>query len=268
MELRGRVAVVTGGGSGIGRALALALAGAGAHVAVADIEEEGAGRVAAEVEGHGVRAIAVRADVTSDDDVAALVERTLGELGGAHVVCANAGVLLQGSVLDMNVQDWQWLYGVNVFGVVRTIYGFLPHLLAQGEGHLAITGSVNSHAGAGVYGSSKAAILHLAESLHAELPPQGIGVTINLPAQISSRITSSQRNRPATFGRKVDEPMAHVTDFGIDPGHVARLTVEAIESGELYVPVFPQGQDQRFLAPLKARLEGMERTVNKGSVRP
>jgi hypothetical protein len=62
--------------------------------------------------------------------------------------------------------------------------------------------------------------------------------------------------------------MAHVTDFGIDPSHVARITVEAIEAGELYAPVFPQGQDQRFIAPLKARLEGMERTVPKGSVRP
>jgi NAD(P)-dependent dehydrogenase (short-subunit alcohol dehydrogenase family) len=268
MELRGRVAVVTGGGSGIGRALCLALAGAGTDVVVADIEEDGAAAVAAEVAAHGVRSLAVRTDETSDDDVAAHAERTIAELGGAHVVCANAGVLLQGSVLDMRVRDWEWLYGVNVFGVVRTIEAFLPHLLARGEGHVAITGSVNSHAGAGVYGTSKAAILHLAETLHDELPPKGIGVTISLPAQISSRITSSQRNRPERFGPKVHEPMAHVTDFGIDPSHVARITVEAIEAGELYAPVFPQGQDQRFIAPLKARLEGMERTVPKGSVRP
>jgi NAD(P)-dependent dehydrogenase (short-subunit alcohol dehydrogenase family) len=268
MELRGRVAVVTGGGSGIGRALALALAGAGAAVAVADIEADAAEAVAREVEGHGVRALAVTADVTDPDDVARLAEQTTTELGGAHVICANAGVLLQGSVLDMGVRDWEWLYGVNVFGVVRTIYAFLPHLLAQGEGHIAITGSVTAHAGAGVYGSSKAATLHLAETLHRELDPSGIGVTISLPSQISSRITSSQRNRPPELGPKVPEPMAHVTDFGIDPSHVARLTVDAIESGELYVPVFPQGQEQRYVTPLKARLEGMERTVNKGSVRP
>lgn len=268
MDLRGRVGVVTGGGSGIGRALALALAGAGTHVAVADIDEEAAVAVATEVEAHDVRGLAVRTDVTDDDDVAALVARTVDELGGAHVVCANAGVLLQGSVLDMNVQDWQWLYGVNVFGVVRTIYAFLPHLLTQGEGHVAITASVNSISGAGVYGSSKAALLHLAESLHDELEPTGVGVTVNLPAQVSSRITSSQRNRPPGFGRHVPEPMAHVTDFGIDPSHVGRLTVEAVAAGELYVPVFPDGQQHRFTAPLKARLDALQAVVNKGSVRP
>jgi NAD(P)-dependent dehydrogenase (short-subunit alcohol dehydrogenase family) len=268
MELRGRVAVVTGGGSGIGRALCLALAGAGCDVAVADIEGDAAAAVAAEVAAHGVGAIAVTADVTSDADVESLAHRTLDELGGAHVICANAGVLLQGSVLDMNVRDWEWLYGVNVFGVVRTLYAFLPHLLEQGEGHVVITGSVNCHAGSGLYGSSKGALIHLAETLHGELPPKGVGVTLNLPAQVSSRITSSQRNRPESFGRKVHEPMADVTDFGIDPSHVARITVEAVESGELYAPVFPDGQAQRFIAPVKARLEGMERTVPKGGVRP
>ena len=268
MDLRGRVAVVTGGGSGIGRALALSLAGSGASVAVADIDAEAAEAVAAEVETHGVRALAAGTDVTDDGQVAELVERTFTALGGAHVVCANAGVLLQGHVRDRNVQDWQWLYGVNVFGVVRTIYAFLPHLLEQGEGHLAITGSVNAIAGAGVYGSSKAALLHLAESLHAELGSLGVGVTLNLPAQISSRITSSQRNRPAAFGDHAPEPMAGVTDFGIDPSHVGRLTVEAIEAGELYVPVFPDGQQQRFTAPLKERLEALQAVVNRGSVRP
>ncbi|MCU1372825.1 MAG: short-chain dehydrogenase [Actinomycetia bacterium] len=260
--------MVTGGGSGIGRALALALAGAGCDVAVADIDADGAVAVAAEVRRHGVRAIAARTDVTNDADLAALAERTVDELGDAHVICANAGVLLQGSVLDMNLQDWEWLYGINVFGVARTIYAFLPYLRAQGDGHLAITASVNSIAGAGLYGSSKAALLHLAETLHAELAPEGIGVTVNLPAQISSRITSSQRNRPASFGRKVDEPMAHVTDFGIDPSHVGRLTVDAIQAGQLYVPVFPDGQQQRYTAPLKARLDALHEAVNRGSVRP
>lgn len=260
--------MVTGGGSGIGRALALALAGAGAHVGVVDVEEAAAAAVAAEVAGHGVRSVAVAADVTSPDDMAALPARVAEAIGPADVVCANAGVLLQGSVLDMNMQDWEWLYGVNVFGVVRTIRAFLPHLLDQGSGHVAITGSVNSIAGSGVYGSSKAALLHLAESLHGELGPRGIGVTITLPAQVSSRITSSQRNRPPEFGPKVHEPMADVTDFGIDPSHVGRRTVEAIEAGELYVPVFPDGQQHRFTAPLKARLDALTDAVNEGSVRP
>jgi NAD(P)-dependent dehydrogenase (short-subunit alcohol dehydrogenase family) len=237
-------------------------------VAVADIEADAAAAVAEEVRRHGVRALAVSADVTNPDDTADLAARTIAELGGAHVVCANAGVLLQASVLDLAVRDWEWLYGVNVFGVVRTIYAFLPHLLAQGEGHVAITGSVNGLGGNGVYGSAKAAVLHLAETLHEELAPKGIGVTINLPAVISSRITSSQRNRPPEFGPKVHEPMPEVTDFGIDPSHVARITLDAMADGELYAPVFPQGLEQRYITPAKARLEAMERTVPKGSVRP
>ena len=227
-------------------------------MAVADVDADAAKGVAEEVEKLGGRAIAVTTDVTNDDDVARLVARTARELGGAHVVCANAGVLLQGPIADMNIQDWTWLYGVNVLGVARTIHAFLPTLLAQHSGHLAITASVNSLTGAGVYGSSKAAVLHLAESLHDELAPQGIGVTVNLPARISSRITSSQRNRPAGFGRLVPEPMAGITDFGIDPSHVARLTVEAIAAGRLYVPVYPESDRGRYTTPLQDRLDALE----------
>jgi NAD(P)-dependent dehydrogenase (short-subunit alcohol dehydrogenase family) len=266
MDLADRVAVITGGGSGIGRALCLALAEAGAHVAVADIDAGAAEEVAEEVGKIGVRAIAVTTDVTSDADVAVLAARTLQELGGAHVVCANAGVLLQGPISEMNIQDWTWLYGVNVFGVVRTIYAFLPHLTTQGLGHLAITASVNSLAGSGVYGSSKAAVLHLAESLHEDLAPQGVGVSVNLPARISSRITSSQRNRPSSFGRHVPELMADVTDFGIDPSHVARLTVDAIIAGTLYVPVYPDGDQDRYRTPVQERLAGLEEALPRGSV--
>ena len=257
MDLQERVAVVTGGGNGIGRALSLAFAAAGCDVAVAE-----------EVCAHGRRAIATGTDVTSDAAVDELVTRTHDELGGAHVVCANAGVLLHGPAAQMNVQDWQWLVGVNLIGAVRTIHAFLPHLLEQGEGHLVITSSVTAIKGGGIYGASRAALLHLAETLHEEVGPQGVGTSVLLPAHIGSRINSSQRNRPPEFGRHVDEPYATLTEFGIDARHVARLAVEAVEAGELYVPVFPDGQQQRYTAPLKARMEALHEAAIKGGVRP
>jgi NAD(P)-dependent dehydrogenase (short-subunit alcohol dehydrogenase family) len=264
MQLGGKLAVVTGGGSGIGRALALALAHAGCDVAVADIELDAAEAVAAEVAATGHKGVAVRVDVTDDADVAALADT----VGPADVVCANAGVLLHAPIAELNDQDWRWLFDVNVLGVVRTVNAFLPGLRAKGAGHLVITSSVTAIAGAGAYGASKAALLHLAESLHEELAPDGIGVTTLLPSHVNSRINSAQRNRPETLGRKVPEPYAAVTEFGIDAAHVGRLAVEAVERGDLYVAVAPDGQQHRYTQPLKARLEAMQAAAEVGRVRP
>jgi 3-hydroxybutyrate dehydrogenase len=235
VELRDRVAVVTGGGSGIGRALALALAAEGCDVAVGDADLDAAEAVAAEVEASGRRAIAVATDVLTGGDVEALRDRAIEDLGGYHVVCAAADAGAAGT-------DLRVLFGIDLLGAVRTIHALLPRLLAQSEGHVVLVSSVHALGGGGLRGAAKAGVLHLAESLHEELAAKGVGTTVLLPDE----------------GEVV----------ALDPAAVGRLGVRAIVEGRLHAPVFDDGQQHRFTAPLKHRLDALERAVTEGGVRP
>jgi len=246
-DLAGRVAVVTGAGSGIGEALALGLAGERMHVVVADIEEAEAVRVAAAVSERGVRALAVHTDVSDARSVEALAERTFAELGGCHVLCNNAGVLLFGGVADKRLDDWQWVFGVNLYGVVHGLQAFLPRMLEQGgEAHIVNTASVAALGGSGIYGASKAAVLSLSETLAEELAARGIGVSVLCPSYINSRILDAQRNRPAQRGARAAEPYgtAAVTT-GLDASAVAEDTIAAIREGRLYVFTHPEAMSAR-----------------------
>jgi NAD(P)-dependent dehydrogenase (short-subunit alcohol dehydrogenase family) len=263
-SLAGRNAVITGGGSGIGRGLVLELARAGANVVVADIEADAAGAVAEEASAIGVNALPIATDVSDISSVQALADRAFAELGQVHVLCNNAGVLLMAPVQDLIVDDWTWLFSVNVMGVVHGIHSFLPRMREQGEGHIVNTSSVAAFGGGGVYGASKAAVLSISETLHDELRDHGIGVTVLCPAAISSRINSSQRNRPAATGRKLPEPFAGIVDFGLDPAHVGRRAVQAIQNDDLYVFIYPQGWTGRIKAPADERFARIGAAMEKG----
>lgn len=236
VELRDRVAVVTGGGSGIGRALALALAAEGCDVAVGDADLDAAEAVAAEIEATGRRAIAVATDVLTGGDVEALRDRAVEDLGGYHVVCAAADAGPAGTT------DLRVLFGVDLLGAVRTIHALLPRLLAQNEGHVVLVSSVHALGGGGLRGAAKAGVLHLAESLHEELAPKGVGTTVLLPDE----------------GEVV----------ALDPADVGRLGVRAIVEGRLHAPVFDEGQQHRYTAPLRARIDALSSAVSEGGVRP
>jgi NAD(P)-dependent dehydrogenase (short-subunit alcohol dehydrogenase family) len=267
-SLTGKVAVVTGGGSGIGRGLCLALAGAGASVVVADIEEDAAEKVAAELAELGTRSLAVQADVADWASVQALADATYDEFGQADVVCNNAGVFLLGAVTDMVVEDWRWVLDVNVMGVVHGVHAFLPRMLEAGNGgHFVNTGSVASIGGGGPYGTSKAAVLAISEGLATDLAPNGIGVSVLLPANINSRILGAQRNRAETYGRKAAEPLGtDITNFGIDPIHVGRSAVEAILADQLYVFVFPEGWEQHLRPSAATRFDQLLAAIDRGGI--
>ena len=268
-DLAGRTAVVTGGASGIGRAIALELAGAGMHVVVADIEPAPARDVAAEIEAVGTRAVAVPTDVSDFDAVQALADAAYAEFGAVHVVCNNAGVLIFGDLQDLKIEDWNWLLGVNVFGVLHGIYAFLPRMLASGEpGHIVNTASIAALSGDGIYGVSKSAILNITETLRRDLEGTPIGVTALCPGMLNTKIVAAQRNRPASMGDKAREPFgSDPVAFGLDPAHCGRRVREAILTNELYAFAgIPKGHEDGLTRELVPRAQALSDAVDRGVV--
>jgi NAD(P)-dependent dehydrogenase (short-subunit alcohol dehydrogenase family) len=198
-ELKGNVAVVTGGGSGIGRSIVLAMAQRGVDVVVADIQEGPAGKVAEEARAAGVRALAVRCDVAQHADMLALAERAYAEFGSVNILCNNAGISWRPyrSILDATMDDWRFMLGINLWGVVNGLDVFLPRMRKQtGLRHVVNTASLGGLVpleGHCIYSSSKAAVIGLSEAIATELAPHGIGVTILCPGPIPTNLGDSTR---------------------------------------------------------------------------
>src|SRR5262245_53252799 len=133
MEIAGKVAVVTGGASGIGRGIGRALAARGANVVVADVDAGRAGDVASELERAGVKSIAVLCDVTDRASVEALADRAWRAFGRVDVLCNNAGVGTLGAVVETPVRDTEWIFAVNVWGVIHGCQVFVPRFIAAGR---------------------------------------------------------------------------------------------------------------------------------------
>jgi len=233
-DLENRVAVVTGGGSGIGRALVLEFAAAGMRTVVADIELEKATEVAAEA---GTDSIAVEVDVSDHASMTALADSAYERFGAVHVLCNNAGVLVFKGFADAIIEDWQWLYGVNVMGTINGVTAFLPRMQANGEpGHIVNTSSIAALGATGIYGTSKAAILSLTDALADELAGSPIGVSALLPGMVKSQIVAAERNRPSDMGRRTEDPTQEFAGLvGLDPALCARRVREALGTGERYV---------------------------------
>jgi NAD(P)-dependent dehydrogenase (short-subunit alcohol dehydrogenase family) len=197
MEIQGSVAVITGGASGIGRGTALALARRGADVVIADINQGRMEATSAEIAALGRRVLAVRCDVSRDADVDGLAARAIAEMGRVDILMNNAGVILRGALEEIAVADWEWIYGINVLGVVRGIRAFLPHMLERGSGYIVNTGSVAGMValtGEGApYVSSKFAVVGLTESLALYGRPRGIGVSLLCPGSVDTNLQETER---------------------------------------------------------------------------
>lgn len=194
-ELRGRVAVVTGGASGIGRCIALALAARGANVAIADLNVDRGEATVADIGVTGVRSQFARCDVTSDVDVEALRESVEAEFGSTDILVNNAGVLAAGAFEDIPLAAWQRCFDVNLLSVVRCTRAFLPALKAAGArgfGHIVNTASLSAlfanEPFLTPYGATKAALLNLSENLAVALEPARIGVTCLCPGAVRTNI--------------------------------------------------------------------------------
>jgi len=238
-ELKGRVAVVTGGGSGIGSGMCRAFAGDGVRVVVSDVDVEAAERVATSIRDAGGAAIAVAADVARRADVEALAERTLREFGGVDIICNNAGVLAGGPMLGSTDDDWQWLLSVNLMGVVHGSQVFAPILVERGAGHIVNTASVGgflSFPNLATYCTSKFAVVGFSEALYMELVPKGVGVSILCPGKVHSNLAAADRLRPAHF-EQVGSTSQEIGDLseGMDPLEVGRHVLRGIREDAPYI---------------------------------
>ena len=244
-DLEGKVAVVTGAASGIGRALADRWADSGMKVVLADIEQGPLDAARDELDAAGADVLAVCTDVADGDQVDALAAATIEHFGAVHLVCNNAGVGGGGLSWEASREDWGWVLGVNLWGVVHGIRAFVPHLVAQDEGHVVNTASIAGFAYGpfmGPYNASKAAVVAISETLKAELAMQGskVGVSVLCPGWVNTRIHESDRNRPGgpvqsdlmDMGR---EAMKQVIAGGKPPAEVANLVAAAVREGTTHI---------------------------------
>ena len=212
-ELRGKVAVVTGGAGGIGKALAERFADEGMKLVVADVEEVALDKTVAELQERGAEVIGVRTDVTSFDSVSALADAAFDTYGAVHVLCNNAGVGPPGGLVwDSTPNDWKWTFSVNVFGVAHGIQAFVPRMIESGEEGVVINtsspdGPIAPMPQASVYAATKCAVTCVTECLAAQLDAEGAKVkaAVFYPSGrglLDTGLWTSDRNRPAELARE------------------------------------------------------------------
>jgi NAD(P)-dependent dehydrogenase (short-subunit alcohol dehydrogenase family) len=242
MKVEGEVAVITGGASGIGRGTALALARAGCDIVLADVHDRRLDATRREIEELGRRVLAVHCDVANEGDVEELAQRTEAEMGAPGIVMNNAGVVLRGALEDIDVADWQWCLGINVFGVIRGIHAFLRGMIARRHGHIVNTGSVAglvALTGEGApYITSKFAVVGLTEALALYAAPFGVGVSLLCPGGVSTNLAETGRSVGMTADRERAETlMAQAVQGGTEmqPEDVGELVLNAIREGQFLI---------------------------------
>ena len=258
--LKGRTAVVTGAASGLGRAMALAFAREGMDLAMADVDVESLKNVFSEVETIGVHCFSMKVDVSNESEVRAFADR----VEDPFLVCNNAGVSPLGAVWENTAADWQWILGVNLWGVIHGVRAFAPRLIARNAGHIVNTASVAgliSPPGSGAYNVTKHAVVALSESLLHDLRERNsqVGVSVLCPAYVPTGISDSERNRPVEFGvsTKSKETLAKeaslkkaVSSGRLSADDVAQAVVAAVKQDRFYIITHP-----RIKGAIRARME-------------
>jgi len=251
-EVEGKVAFITGGGSGVGLGMAKSFVAAGMRVAIADIREDHLEEAKAEL---GDDVHTVRLDVTDRDAFVRAADETERVLGSVHVLCNNAGINLFNDIADATYQDWDWVLGVNLGGVVNGVVTFVPRIKAHGEGgHVVNTASMAAFIagpGAGIYTTAKFAVHGLSDALRWSLIPHGIGVSMVCPGLVKSKIYESDTIRPAELSTDVtpaDEEFMRILpglhEAGMEPDEIGEKVLSAIRENRFYVFTHPDHRDE------------------------
>lgn len=253
-DFKGRVAVVTGAASGIGKGLARAAARVGMTLVIADLEEAALQRTAKELTDEGVSVRARRTDVSCAEDVEALADFAFAEHGAVHLLCNNAGVIAgRGAAWEITLDDWRWLVGVNLWGLVHGIRAFVPRMLEQdAPAHILNTGSIAglvSSPGLAVYKATKHAVVSISETLHHDLRAvkAKIGVSVLCPAGVETHLSEAARNRPANLADATEPDYAAVVQHRDpslmkSPDEIANLAFDAVREGRFYVLTHPSSE--------------------------
>jgi len=254
-EFQGKVAVITGGASGIGHAMAERFAEEGMRIVLADVEESALTKTTNEMKADGAEVISVLCDVSKKEDMKNLADKAVEAYGTVHILCNNAGVGCSGNTWEISLEDWEWIMGVNLWGVIYGNHYFTPIMLANGDPcHI-----VNTSSFAGLtnglfmtpYHVTKNSVVSISESMFKELTVMeaNIGISVLCPAWVNTRIFESTRNHPAGApkpGENDAVPQGHL-DFvkkcvqdGLSTEHIAQLVMNAIVEEKFYILSHPE----------------------------
>jgi NAD(P)-dependent dehydrogenase (short-subunit alcohol dehydrogenase family) len=267
---QGKVAVVTGAASGIGRALAERCAQEGMKVVLADIEEPALMQANRELAAQGAETLAVPTDVSQAGDVETLARKAFETYQAVHLLFNNAGVGGGKSAWESTLADWEWVLGVNLWGVIHGIHFFVPRMLEQhSEGHIVNTASMAGLTygpGQSIYKVSKHGVVSLSETLYYELALRGASLKVSVlcPGFVNTNVLDAQRNRPARLQNAPDgkesPPQAEVVRQriqqavreGMPPQQVANIVFGAIREERFYILTHPA-----WKSAIQIRMEDM-----------
>lgn len=248
----GTTAVITGAASGIGLALAQRAAADGMNVVLADVDEAGLDAAAASLEvGAGGALLTVRCDVADADAVEDLAVGAHERFGSVELLCNNAGVGGGGQVAELSRKDWEWVLGVNLWGVIHGVTSFLPRMLESGRpAHVVNTASMAGFfatAGMAPYAVSKFGVVALSESMRAELAGTSVGISVLCPGWVSTRIHESERNRPAELtveraprAEELRDMIRQVIESGLPASAVADRVFDAVGADRFWIFTHPE----------------------------
>jgi len=272
----GKVAVITGAASGMGRAFAQRFGEAGAIIVAVDVEEPALAAATKEMRASGITCSGHVVDVSSKDEMEAFAAVVFAQHDNVHLLFNNAGVGGGGRILDLIAEDWEWVLGVNLFGVAHGLRLFLPNMVEHGDAHIINTASVAGHTsfpGLGPYNASKHAVVTISETLFAELAEDapGVGVSVLCPGLVNTKILESDRNRPETLSapgvadeateeeEEIRALMRAAFDAAKDPAEVAELVYDAVINRQFYIFT-----DQDYDAVIAARHTSIATRTNPG----
>jgi NAD(P)-dependent dehydrogenase (short-subunit alcohol dehydrogenase family) len=273
-DIAGKTAFVTGGASGIGLGMAKVFAWAGMNVVAADVREDhiAAAHDAIADEGLADRVRFLRLDVTDRAAFPAAAEEAEAMFGKLHVLCNNAGIGLLKPITKASEADWDWAIDVNLNSMFNGVKAVLPKIRAHGEGgHVVNTASmagVLQYSQAGIYVTTKFAVVGFSEALRAELAPEGIGVSAFCPGGVRTRIRDYEATRPERFATETETPSSPPPGFSFteeqraklagltaSPEEAAERVLQGIRDNALYIftaPEFRRGVEERFEAIRRA----------------